>query len=60
MSESERSSIILAQAATNRFPTRCSVLKPQSVEKRAKMSHFLTSTPAKFGEGWAECLSELI
>ena len=40
-------SIILAQAATIRFPTCCSVLKPQSIKgdwcrKSSKISHFLT------------------
>ena len=52
MAESE---IILAQAATIRFPTCCSVLKPQSVD-----GDWCRKSKSKLGEGWAECMSELI
>ena len=64
MSESERSSIILDQAATIRFPTFCSILKPHSVKGDwclKSSQNFARFYPLQnLGEGSAECLNELI
>jgi len=62
--QSQPSSIIVTQAATIRFLTCCSVLKPQSVKGDWCWKiepKFRTVCPLQnLGEGWTECLSELI
>ena len=64
MSESQQSSIVLAQPATIRFPTCCFILKQQSVKGdwcRKKSQNFALFDPLQnLGEVWAEYLSELI
>jgi len=64
VTESEQSSIIVALAATSRFLTCCSVLRPQSVKDnwcRKSSRNFALFDPLQnLWEEWADCLSELI